>query len=98
MREETLAVIGFVLKEVLGVQKCIGRTVIIPPASVDLAKVLLLISEQGDLNEDVELEITGNKQAVHQSGAKTVLIDDLAKAKGKKQEDPEAGELQLQDS
>lgn len=64
MREETLVVIGFFLKEVLGVQKCIG-TMIIPPASVDFAKVLLLISEQGDLNEDVKLEITGNKQAVH---------------------------------
>lgn len=64
MREETLAMIGFVLKEVLGVQKYID-TMIIPPASVDFAKVLLWRSEQGDMNEDVKLEITGNKQAVH---------------------------------
>ena len=42
-----------------------------PSASADLPKVLPLIREQADLNEDVKLEITWNKLAVHESGAKT---------------------------
>lgn len=65
MREEIWAVTGFVSKGALGVQKYISSVMIIPSAIADLSKVLLLISEQADLNEDVELEITGNKQAVH---------------------------------
>lgn len=61
MREEIWVVIGFVLKGVLGVQKYISLVMIIFLVIVDFFKVFFLISEQVDLNEDVELEIIGNK-------------------------------------
>lgn len=36
----------------------------VPSAPADLSKVLLLISGQADRNEDVKLEITGDKQCI----------------------------------